>query len=304
MDSIRIGTRRSDLARWQAHHVSNLIKSIAPEVETKLILSSSAGDRDRKSDFQAFAETGVFTKESQAALRSGEVDLVVHSLKDLPTVEEDELVLAAVPEREACEDVLVTAPGVKLGPGHRLGTGSVRRRAQALVKWPGIEIVPIRGNVPLRRRKAAERQGMEATILAKAGLVRLEMMDGEMEELSQHDFPYAVGQGALGIETRRDNLELVELLQKIEDRRARFEVDAERRIMRALEAGCSLPVGISAHWETDGLRLRAVVTEVDGSRQIEAEATGGDDPLALGQEIAEKLLSQGAKAILERAQVR
>jgi len=200
---VRIGTRRSDLARWQAKHVASLLKEKYPHLDVSFTFVSSHGDRDRKESLNIVGGgVGAFTKESEEALLSGNADIVVHSLKDLPTVLSAGLILAAVPVREKAYDVLCGVAVSELGYGIRVGTGSIRRKAQLLNIFPGIEIRPIRGNVPPRLRKATTKAGMDATILAAAGLERLGLMESAFSILEPRLFPYAVGQGALGIEVR------------------------------------------------------------------------------------------------------
>jgi hydroxymethylbilane synthase len=299
---IRIGTRRSDLARFQARQVAESIQHLHPAATISITFISSPGDRDRRTSLGSLGGVGAFTKESEEALLRGEADIVVHSLKDLPTTLSDGLVLAAVPLRHDPRDVLCGIALDALGPGVRIGTGSIRRRAQLRRLVPGIDIRPIRGNVPPRLRKALNREGIAGTILAYAGLDRLALMAAEFSPLPPETFPYAVGQGALGVEARATDAELLELLIGLEHAPSRAEVDAERALMRQLEAGCSLPVGVQSRIDGATLTLHATVTRVDGSACISASLSGPvDQPEAIGEQLANELLKQGAAPLLEEA---
>nr|WP_256468018.1 hydroxymethylbilane synthase [Bradyrhizobium sp. CW9] len=299
---IRLGTRRSELAIWQASHVADLIRGVEPAAEVRLVFVSSAGDNDRRSAFHQLGGIGAFTKESEDTLLRNEVDLVVHSLKDLPTKLQPGLVLAAVPKREDPRDAICGVTLSELQPGLRVGTGSIRRKAQLLDLCNGLDIRPIRGNVSPRLCKAKNRQGIDATLLAAAGLSRLGLLHEASQILDARVFPYAVGQGALAAEAREEDTALIALLQKIEDRQSRSEVDAERALMRSLDAGCSLPVGVSATWLAGTLTLRGQVTHPDGQRKIADESVGpADQADAIGRSLGHKLLQQGAEEILKAA---
>jgi hydroxymethylbilane synthase len=299
---IRLGTRRSDLARWQANHVADLIRGVEPTAEVRMVFVSSVGDKDRRSGFQQIGGIGAFTKESEDRLLRNEVDLVVHSLKDLPTKLQPGLVLATVPKRGDPRDAICGVTVDQLRPGLRIGTGSIRRKAQLLALCSGLDIRLIRGNVSPRVRKAKNREGIDATLLAAAGLSRLGLLHEASQILDARVFPYAVGQGALAAEAREEDTALIALLQKIEDRQSRAEVDAERTLMRSLDAGCSLPVGVSATWHAGTLTLRGQVTHPDGQTKIAGESVGlADQADAIGRSLGHKLLQQGAEEILKAA---
>ena len=297
---VRIGTRRSDLARWQAKYVAGLISAVAPSTTIGMQLIGSLGDRDRKSGFQAIGGIGVFTKESQDALLNNQCDIIVHSLKDLPTILQPGLILASVPKREDPRDCLCGLALADLAPGIRIGTGSIRRQAQLLAICPSLQIKPIRGNVPPRLRKALSKEGIDGTLLAVAGLSRLGLLSKASEILEPDIFPYAAGQGALGIEAREADEELIGILRQIEDSASRAQVDAERALLRSLEAGCSLPIGVfSSQATTTHMRLHATVTSPDGAQQIKYEAVGpASEAEALGATIGENLRKMGAEQIL------
>jgi hydroxymethylbilane synthase len=298
---IRVGTRRSALARTQADYVIEHLKALDPTATFEIKLIQSGGDKDRVSEFQAFATIGVFTQTVEAALVNDEADIVVHSLKDLPTTLCEGLVLAAVPDRESPNDVLCGATLDGLRAGARVGTGSLRRRSQLLALRPDVEVVPIRGNLPPRLKRIQGSDALDAVILARAGLHRLDLGVDVSEELDPVRFPYAVGQGALGIECRAGDDAIIALLRRFENPVARAEVDAERAMLHALGAGCSLPVGVRTWWPEPGvIALAGQVTSLDGSERITASASGPSaDATEVGIACATDLRRQGGVALIE-----
>jgi hydroxymethylbilane synthase len=298
--TVRIGTRGSPLARWQAEHVAALLRAAHPELVVRLVEIRTQGDRDRNSPLAAIGGTGVFTKEIQRALRDGSVDLAVHSLKDLPTQGPTELRLAAVPPRESIADALV-APQygslVALPAGARVGTGSLRRRAQLRHARPGIEVVDLRGNVETRLRRALDGV-LDAVVLAEAGLRRLGLEAHISERLIPPEFLPAVGQGALGIECRSGDVFIQELLMALDDPPTHRAVTAERALLAALGGGCVVPLGAWARVEVDGLKLDAAVSDLEGRTRLVASVGPSDDPIALGHLGADALRRQGADALL------
>jgi hydroxymethylbilane synthase len=263
--------------------------------------------------------TGVFVTALREALLKGEVDFAVHSLKDLPTGQPDELALAALPEREDPRDVLVARDALKftdLPRGARIGTGSPRRTAQlnAYARAHGLDIetVAIRGNIDTRMRFVREGE-LDAVVLAAAGLTRIGRIDEVTDFLSVDTVLPAPGQGALAIECTADNADLIAALGELDDPFTRVAVTAERSLLAALEAGCSAPVGALADLLADGqivkeMRLRGVVGTTDGSRMVQLSTTGPvpesyDQAMALGRELATEMLAQGAAGLMgERAQ--
>lgn len=302
---IRLGTRKSALARVQAESVAKLLRELDPTLTVETVLLGCVGDKDKHTSFQDIGNVGVFTKSGEEALLNREVDVVVHSLKDLPTVQPEGLVLASVPKREDPRDVLC---GLKFddirGNHHKIGTGSIRRAAQLRSFFPDIEIVPVRGNVPPRLRRAVDKNGIDATILAAAGLKRLGLFEDSMECLNPQIFPYAVAQGALGIECRQGDRDILRLLKAIECKKSRAETDAERSLMKYLDAGCNLPVGVCSTWKNTMLYMKATVTGVDGLKQIVDYATtctyGVEE---MGKVLAERLLDKGAGELLRACTV-
>ena len=296
---LRVGTRRSPLALAQTNFIIGLIKQVRPEIEFEICSIATVADKDRVSEFHQFGMVGVFTTEHEGQLLRGEVDFVVHSLKDLPTSLQDGLTLAAVPQREDPRDVLCGATLDGLKQGARVGTGSLRRRSQILNLRPDVTVVPIRGNVGPRLAKIEGEDGLDAVILAQAGLSRLGLGEATTEVLDPQRFPYAVGQGALGVECRAQDAHIIEVLQAIECRQTRAEVDAEREMMHALGAGCSLPVGAYCSWKDDRLILQAQITSLDGQEQVVAiEEALGEKAKELGLAAAETLKARGGEKIL------
>lgn len=300
---LRVGTRRSALAQTQTRHVMGLIAALFPKVELVIKLTSSVADRDRVSEFHQFGGTGLFTQEPEERLLRNECDIVVHSLKDLPTKVMDGLILAAVPEREDPRDVVCGTKLADLKPGARVGTASLRRRAQILAMRPDLEIVPIRGNLQPRLGKLKGPGGLDAVILAAAGLKRLGLEAEVAEYLNPELFPYSVSQGALGIEARAVDKDILEVLAAIQCEKARAEIEAERAMLHTLGAGCSLPVGVMTRWMGNGhLEIHAQVTALDGSEKILADGIGARENAAeLGISTGKLLKDRGGAKLLEES---
>jgi hydroxymethylbilane synthase len=269
--ALRLGTRGSDLALWQANHVARMIGERLG-IGCTIEIIKTRGDRIQDVAFRKMEGKGFFTKELQDALLEARVDLVVHSLKDLPTEEPDGLEVAAIPERASPADLLLLRAGteapspedpLKLAEGTILGTSSLRRAAQALAQSPGIEIRALRGNVPTRVRKLRD-GGYDAILLAAAGVARLEL---DLEGLRAYELPFesmlpAPGQGALAIETRAGEAESSGL-HGLHDHSVARCVEAERTLLALLGGGCHLPLGCLATEETTGIRLQAVLGAID-----------------------------------------
>ncbi|MEU6356813.1 hydroxymethylbilane synthase [Streptomyces sp. NPDC047072] len=316
-NALRLGTRRSKLAMAQSGQVGEAVSRLTGR-PVELVEITTYGDVSREQLAQ-IGGTGVFVTALREALLKGEVDFAVHSLKDLPTGQPDELALAAVPEREDPRDVLVARDALKftdLPRGARIGTGSPRRMAQlnAYARAHGLDIetVAIRGNVDTRMRFVRDGE-LDAVVLAAAGLQRIGRIDEVTDFLSVDTVLPAPGQGALAIECTADNADLVAALGELDDPFTRAAVTAERSLLAALEAGCSAPVGALADLLADGqivkeMRLRGVVGTTDGSRTVQLSTTGPvpetyDQAMALGRELAAEMLAQGAAGLMgERAQ--
>ena len=301
--SIRIASRASQLALWQARHISDLIRAAEPTVTVEIVEVSTTGDRDRFSALSQMGGQGVFTREVQAAVLDGRADLAVHSLKDLPTVPTEGLCLAGVPERAPRFDALVLPHGkpgtlADLPSGAKVGTGSLRRRAQLLNSRPDLKLEEVRGNVETRLRKVDDGE-YDAILLAEAGLRRLGMGDRISAVLAPPLVYPAVGQAALGLECRDDDEFTISILTRLTDRSTMSEVLAERACLRELQAGCHAPVGVLTHLEGDRLTLEGVVLSKDGQERISAQATASADQAeAIGRCVAQLLLAEGAERLM------
>lgn len=296
---LRIGTRGSPLALWQANHVANLLRPLAHPRPVELVEIQTTGDQVRDRPLAQIGGEGLFTKEIQKALLAGSVELAVHSLKDLPTIVAEGLTLAAVPRRGPTGDVLVSRRHRRfeeLPPGAVVATSSMRRRAQVLHRRPDLRLVDIRGNIETRLRKLEE-QDLDATLLAEAGLVRLGLQEAITEVLDPEWMLPAVGQGALGLECRADDPVTLEVVQQLNDAATRQAVLAERALLRALGGGCQMPIGAAATVTSAQVRLRGCVLSPDGKRRIHG-LESGPDPEVVGQQLAQRLLDEGARELL------
>jgi hydroxymethylbilane synthase len=303
--ALRVGTRASLLARTQSETVAGWLRErLGREVE--LVEVTTEGDVSR-APLAAIGGTGVFVGALRDALIRGDVDLAVHSLKDLPTGQDERIALAAVPVREDPRDVVVARDGLTLGElpaGSRVGTGSPRRAAQLHALGLGFDVVAIRGNVDTRLRKVASGE-VDAVVLARAGIARLGRMAEVTEVLDPLQMLPAPGQGALAVECRATDRELVaEVAAVLDDRRSREAVTAERAVLAGLEAGCSAPVGAMAEVaegdDGEELWLRAVALSGDGRVAIRRSTTGSPgDAEKVGRSLAEEMLEDGASALVE-----
>ena len=300
---LRIASRASQLALWQARYVSDLIRSAEPAITVEIVEVSTTGDRDRFSALSQMGGQGVFTREVQAAVIEGRADLAVHSLKDLPTVPTEGLCLAGVPERAPRFDALVL-PHSKVGslddlqPGAKVGTGSLRRRAQLLHARPDLQLEEVRGNVETRLRKVDNGE-YDAILLAEAGLRRLGLEQRISAVLAPPLVYPAVGQAALGLECRSEDAFTISILRQLTDDTALTEVLAERACLRELQAGCHAPVGVLTHRDGDRLTLVGVVLSRDGQERISAQATASaENAEAIGRCVAQLLLAEGAERLM------
>lgn len=298
---LRIGTRGSPLALWQANHVADQLRPLATPRTVVLVEIETTGDQVRDRPLGEIGGDGLFTKEIQRALLEDRVDVAVHSLKDLPTLPVDGLTLAAVPPRGPVGDALVARKGLKLAElpsGALVATGSLRRRAQLLHRRPDLRLADVRGNVETRLRKLHE-QGLDALILAQAGLERLGLTGVITELLDPEWMLPAVGQGALGLECRAADGTTLALLKRLDDAATHQAVLAERALLWALGGGCQVPLGAHAAVAGESLTLRAAVVEPAGQQRIEGDVTGpAADAERLGRELARQLLDRGARAFL------
>tara|TARA_R110002095_G_scaffold72727_4_gene61869 strand:+ start:324 stop:1280 length:957 start_codon:yes stop_codon:yes gene_type:complete len=303
---LRIATRASRLALWQAHYVADLLKQQTGDREIEIVHITSEGDRDLTSPLSEFGGLGVFTREVQKAVLDGRADLAVHSLKDLPTEQAPGLQLAGIPVRGPLYDVLIfpqNSAGVNsvsdLPADAKIGTGSLRRRAQLLHHRADLKMLEVRGNVETRLKKLDAGE-YDALCLAEAGMARLELLEQRASLLLTPPEVYpAVGQGALGIECRDDDSETASLLNALSHLPTKAATTAERSLLAFLRAGCHAPIGTLSHLEEHELRLEAVVLSGDGQERIAASAAGPfDDAIEIGVRVAKKLQEAGASRLI------
>jgi hydroxymethylbilane synthase len=295
---IRIGSRGSQLALWQANHIAEALRSLGHEVSIDIIRTS--GDRMQNIAFASVGAKGMFTKEIEDALLAETIDLAVHSLKDLPTELGEPFILAAIPKRGDPRDVLVSERYASLDalpPGAVIGTSSLRRQAQLRARRPDLEYIEFRGNVDTRLAKLGQGKA-DAIVLAAAGLDRLQKTAAIRERFAPEVLCPAPGQGALAIECRAGDQAIHAALQPLEDIETRMAITAERRCLATLGGGCLVPIGAYCHRGGDQLSLLAIVASADGSRIIRGERRH-TDPEILGEQLAHQLLEQGAGAILD-----
>ena len=314
-DVLRIGSRGSKLALVQSEWVRDVLRAAHPALRVEIEVIHTKGDKLLDAPLARIGDKGLFTKELETAMLEGRTDLSVHSAKDMPTEVPQGLALLAFTRREDVRDVFVAraADGAvpaaaprslsQLAPGARVGSSSLRRRSQLLALRPDLELVDIRGNVQTRLRKVEE-QGMTGTVLAAAGLARLQRSGLAAFAFSFDEMLPAVGQGSLAVEAREGDERVARLVRPLVHRASELAVRAERSLMRTLQGGCQVPIAALAQPGGDDeapelLRLRAFVGSLDGRRAVRDELTGAAaDPEALGRELAERLLVAGAGTIL------
>jgi hydroxymethylbilane synthase len=301
---LRVGTRASALAQVQSNQVAEQITA-ATGRETALVPVSTEGDVDQR-PLTEFGGAGVFVSALREALLNGDVDVAVHSLKDLPTADAPGIALAAVPAREDPRDAVVARDGLTLAelpPGSRIGTGSPRRAAQLRALGLGFEVLPVRGNVGTRISRVSDGD-LDAVVLAYAGLRRVGRDDEVTEIIDPLQMLPAPGQGALAVECRAEEAGLIEQLRAaLDDPVARTAVSAERSLLATLEAGCTAPVGALAEValgeDGEEIWIRAVAAAVDGTQIVKMSTTGAvDDPVALGRSLANDMIADGAGTLL------
>jgi hydroxymethylbilane synthase len=296
---IVIGSRGSRLALWQANWVKQRLESLGHTVE--ILIIKTRGDKLPNASLIASGAKGLFIKEIEDALLSGQVDLAVHSLKDLPTEQPEGLAIAAVPEREDPRDALVAKDGQTLDTlpaGARIGTGSLRRQAQLLALRPDLKILSLRGNVDTRLRKL-DRGDCDALVLAGAGLARLGMSSRITYWFSETELCPAVGQGALALEAPREKALILNAARALDHPATHRAVRAERALLRSLGGGCQLPIAARTTARGAELHLLGVVADPAGKQVLRATLSGSaEDPETLGSRVAGELIKQGALALL------
>ncbi len=302
MTKLRLATRKSPLARWQAQWVAQRLQQAGYAAE--LVFVTTQGDRQQRAPIARLGRQGVFTREIQQAVLEGRADVAVHSLKDLPTEPVPGLVLAGVPQRGPVQDVLVSRTGVlleELPSGAVIGTGSLRRRAQLARRRNDLRFVSLRGNVDTRLRKLQQGE-CDALVLAEAGLQRLGLQEHITQRLPLAWLLPAVGQGAIGLECRSEDAAAAKALARIDDPDTHQAVLAERALLRSLRGGCLAPVAALAQVLHDRLSLQAVVLSGDGERELRVSVSGQvEEAESLGRQAADELLDQGAAELIAQA---
>jgi hydroxymethylbilane synthase len=298
---VRIGTRASLLALWQANWVKSRLEDLHPGIEVVLIHIRTEGDRIEVPLFQLGGK-GLFVKDLEDALIRGEVDLAVHSAKDLPAVIPEELALSAFPAREDPRDALLSRPGVswrEFPRGGRIGTSSPRRKAQLLHLRADLEVVPLRGNLDTRIRKLST-ENLDGILLASAGLRRMGWESKASDFFDPETMVPAIGQGVMAIETHRQNSRARELVADLNHRPTGLELEAERAFLRELGGGCQIPIAGLARMREDRIRLVGLISSSDGKRIVRGEKAGAaGEAGTLGRHLAEELLSRGGAEILQ-----
>ena len=301
--TITIGTRGSQLALWQANWVKEAVSRHHPDLTVELVIIKTKGDKILDVPLAKVGGKGLFVKEIEEALLDGRIDLAVHSMKDMPADIPVGLCIGAIPEREEPRDVLITRSGLpldRLEQGARIGTSSLRRSAQLLRFRPDINIVALRGNLDTRLKKL-ESEALDAIVLAAAGVRRLGLVDRITQVLDESIMLPAVGQGALCIETRKDDSRIAPVVAVLDDLPTRQVVMGERMFLNRLEGGCQVPIAGHGHIDENGYTLTGLVCDVDGSHQVKQSRTGPEaQSEQIGLQLAEALLAMGAGEILER----
>jgi len=300
---LRIATRKSQLALWQAEHVAALLRDAHPGLDVELVPISTKGDRILDRSLAAIGGKGLFIRELEIALQEQRADIAVHSMKDLPGDLPDGLIIAAVLERADARDALLTAKATRLADlprGARVGTSSLRRQAQLLAARPDLRIEALRGNVDTRLRRLDTGE-MDAIVLACAGLIRLGLESRITARLDPKISLPAVAQGVIGIECRGADARTLRLVSVLNHQVTRIAMDAERAFARRLGGSCQSPIAAHAELEGKFLMLDGMVAEPDGSRLLRDTLSGSvDDPAAVGSLLAERILAAGAGPLLER----
>lgn len=303
---ITIGTRGSKLALWQANYIADCIRTQYPDVDVSLLHIVTTGDKILDVPLAKIGGKGLFTKELETAMLNGEIDLAVHSLKDMPTQLPEGLLLAAITERADAGDAFISpkyGTVENLPQGAKLGTSSLRRKAQLLKYRPDLTICDLRGNLDTRLKKL-DTGDLDAIILAVAGLKRLGWQERITQVLSNDVCLPAVGQGALAIEARSNDEEVLEMLAFLNHQETRWAVEAERAYLAEVEGGCQIPIGVYGKMEQEVLQLEAVILSVDGMRQVRQTISGAPtEAKQLGQELAQDMLNAGGREILQELEV-
>lgn len=299
---VKVGTRDSILAMWQTQFVVDELKKVTDQYEFEIISLKTKGDKILDVALAKIGDKGLFTKELEVGLLAGEIDFAVHSMKDMPTALPEGLQISSMLKRHNPADAFVSDKYnsfMELPEGAKVGTSSLRRRAQLLHARPDLDIHDLRGNVQTRMRKMRD-ENFDGIILAAAGLERLEMFDEIKEELSYDICLPAVSQGVIGVETRENDEEIIALVQLVNDKQAEICVKAERALLKSLEGGCQIPIGAYAELTKDTVVLEGMVGSLDGKTIIREKISGTQEQCEeLGVTLANRLSELGGKAILE-----
>ncbi len=301
--TLRIATRKSPLALWQAEHVKSRLMKAHDGLNVELVTFTTKGDRILDTPLAKIGGKGLFVKELETAILNGDADIAAHSIKDVPMEFPEGLFLSTILEREEPCDAFVSNKidsVQKLPIGATIGTCSLRRKSQLLSKRPDLKIKDLRGNVNSRLKKLDD-GNYDAIILACAGLIRLDMADRIKQRISSSWILPAVGQGAVGLEAREGDEEILELISVLNHKDTADRVTAERALNKGLDGGCQVPIASYAMLDGDTLHLQALVGEPDGSLIVQGDVSGHrSEGVQLGEKLAEDLLSRGAKEILEK----
>ena len=303
VDNLVIGSRGSELALWQAEWVKSELTEAYRDIKIEIKTIKTKGDLVLDKPLTLIGGKGVFTKEIEQALLTEEIDIAVHSCKDLPTLMTEGLLIGAIPVRETPSDVLITVDGVgidSLKPNSVIGTGSLRRAAQLLYNRKDLKTVDIRGNIPTRLRKFNE-SNWGGMILAYAGLKRLNLLNENCVILDHKNMLPAVAQGAIALQIRAEDAQISDTISVLNDKDSSAAVTAERSLLRRLEGGCQIPIGAISIVEDDELSIESQITNLNGVGAVRDKLSGHrDDAEQLGIELAEKLLQNGGKEILNK----
>jgi len=298
---IKIGSRGSPLALWQANWIKDQLESRNPDIPVEIVIIKTSGDKIPDVPLAKIGGKGLFVKELEEALLRKDVDFAVHSMKDMPIKFPFALCIASVTKRENPFDALISRNNIKLNDlpkGAKIGTGSLRRASQLLHYRPDLNLIPLRGNVETRIKKL-ETEGLDAIILATAGLIRLGWGDKISEIISPEILLPAMGQGAVGIEARKHDVDNQILLADMDDENTHLALDAERAVVTQLEGGCNVPIGAFAIIEGNEMTLRGLVASLDGKTLYKKELKGDKvNAVALGNEMGNALLDMGGDKIM------
>lgn len=302
MSKVTIGSRGSPLALWQANWVKDLLLGHHSDLAVDIKIIKTSGDRIQDVPLAKIGGKGLFVKEIEEGLLKREVDFAVHSMKDMPIIFPVNLCIACVTKRENPFDALISRNDIKLDDlpkGAKIGTGSLRRMSQLLYYRPDLNLVPLRGNLETRLKKL-ETEGLDAIILAAAGLIRLGWKDCITEIIPPEILLPAMGQGAVGIETRKNDVDNQILLADMDDEQTHYALDAERALVSQLEGGCNVPIGSFATLNGDQINLRGLVASLDGKTMYKKELTDlKTNAVALGRRMGDELIEMGADRIMQ-----